>query len=116
MFVGNGSLLGTRLIAMSNPLRAEVGGIVEQMTNFELSVAPGYMDNYTGSQFLPHTEAKTLFPEAYGRLEEAKAAIKAARNRCGRAGGAPADPENMVRQRTTQGRGSSPPFFARGKN
>ena len=40
-----------------------MGGIVDQMTNFELSVAPGYMDNYTGSQFLPHTEAKTLFPE-----------------------------------------------------
>ncbi len=77
-FVGNGSLLGCRLIAMSNPLRVEVGGIVDQMTNFELSVAPGYMDNYTGSQFLPHTEAKTLFPEAHARLEEAKAAVKAA--------------------------------------
>ena len=53
---------------MSNPLGTEVGGIVDQMTNFELSVAPGYMDNYTGSQFLPHTEAKTLFPEAYGSV------------------------------------------------
>ncbi len=79
IFVGNGSLLGTRLVAMSNPLRAEVGGIVEQMTNFELSVAPGYMDNYTGSQFLPHTEAKTLFPEAYQRLVEAREVLKAAR-------------------------------------
>ncbi|MCB2192322.1 MAG: DUF4445 domain-containing protein [Deltaproteobacteria bacterium] len=79
MFVGNGSLLGARLVAMSNPMRVEVGSIVDQMTNFELSVAPGYMDNYTGSQFLPHTEAKTLFPEAYGRLEQAKAALKAAR-------------------------------------
>ncbi|MCB2228428.1 MAG: DUF4445 domain-containing protein [Desulfarculaceae bacterium] len=77
-FVGNGSLLGCRLAAMSNPLRAEVGGIVEQMTNFELSVAPGYMDNYTGSQFLPHTEANSLFPETYQRLQEAKAAVKAA--------------------------------------
>ncbi|MCF8032758.1 MAG: ASKHA domain-containing protein [Desulfarculaceae bacterium] len=77
-FVGNGSLLGCRLVAMSNPLRAEVGGIVDQMTNFELSVAPGYMDNYTGSQFLPHTEAKTLFPETYRRLNEAKAALKEA--------------------------------------
>lgn len=77
-FIGNGSLLGARLIAMSNPLRSEVGGIVDQMTNFELSVAPGYMDNYTGSMFLPHTEANTLFPEVYQRLNEAQAAIKAA--------------------------------------
>ena len=77
-FIGNGSLLGCRLAAMSNPLRGEVGDIVDKMTNFELSVAPGYMDNYTGSQFLPHTEAKTLFPDAYRRLEEAKAALKAA--------------------------------------
>jgi uncharacterized 2Fe-2S/4Fe-4S cluster protein (DUF4445 family) len=79
IFVGNGSLLGARLVAMSNPLRTEVGSIVDQMTNFELSVAPGYMDNYTGSQFLPHTEAKTLFPEAYQRLIEAREAIKVTR-------------------------------------
>ncbi len=77
-FIGNGSLLGSRLVAMSNPLRAEVSGIVDQMTNFELSVAPGYMDNYTGSLFLPHTEANTLFPEVYQRLAEAQAALKAA--------------------------------------
>ncbi|RJX36172.1 MAG: DUF4445 domain-containing protein [Desulfarculus sp.] len=78
IFVGNGSLLGARLAAMSNPLRREVGDIVDKMTNFELSVAPGYMSNYTSATFLPHTEAKTLFPETYQRLEEARAALKAA--------------------------------------
>jgi uncharacterized 2Fe-2S/4Fe-4S cluster protein (DUF4445 family) len=71
-FVGNGSLLGCRLVAMSNQLRTEVGGIVDKMTNFELSVAPGYMDNYTSSMFFPHTEGKTLFPEAWSRLQEAR--------------------------------------------
>jgi len=75
-FVGNGSLLGARLVAMSNPLRAEVGDIVEKMTNFELSVAPGYMDNYTSSLFLPHTECTRLFPNTCARLQEAKAALK----------------------------------------
>lgn len=75
-FVGNGSLLGARLACMSNSLRSEVGEIVEKMTNFELSVAPRYMDNYTGSLFLPHTEGSKLFPEVTGRLKIARQALK----------------------------------------
>jgi len=75
-FVGNGSLLGCRLVALSNDLRTEVGGIVDKMTNFELSVAPGYMDNYTSSLFLPHTEGKRLFPKTWGQLQEARSAMK----------------------------------------
>ncbi|KMY66409.1 ferredoxin [Desulfocarbo indianensis] len=75
-FVGNGSLLGARLACMSNSLRAEVGEIVEKMTNFELSVAPGYMDNYTSSLFLPHTECERLFPVICGRLKEARQALR----------------------------------------
>ncbi len=78
-FVGNGSLLGARLVALSNPLRAEVGDIVDKMTNFELSVAPGYMENYTGSLFLPHTECEKLFPNVCSRIKQAKAALKEAR-------------------------------------
>lgn len=77
-FVGNGSLLGCRLVALSNPLRAEVGAIVDQMTNFELSVAPGYMDNYMSSMFLPHTEAERLFPKVSARLAEARQALRQA--------------------------------------
>jgi uncharacterized 2Fe-2S/4Fe-4S cluster protein (DUF4445 family) len=79
-FVGNGSLLGTRLVCLSNPLREEVGGIVDACTNFELSVHPGYMDYYTSSMFLPHTEAKTQFPEVYSRIQEAKEALKKVKN------------------------------------
>ncbi|MFH1032942.1 MAG: ASKHA domain-containing protein [Pseudomonadota bacterium] len=75
-FVGNGSLLGARLVAMSNQLRTEVGDIVDKMTNFELSVAPGYMGNYTGSQFFPHTEAKQLFPRTWEQMSQAKQALK----------------------------------------
>jgi len=75
-FVGNGSLMGARLVAMSNQLRSEVGGIVDKMTNFELSVAPGYMDNYTSSLFLPHTECTALFPNTCARLGEAREALK----------------------------------------
>jgi len=75
-FVGNGSLLGARLVAMSNQLRTEVGDIVDKMTNFELSVAPGYMGNYTASLFFPHTEGNRLFPQTWARMAEARRALK----------------------------------------
>ena len=75
-FIGNGSLLGARLAALSSPLREEVTSLVERMTNFELSVAPGYMDNYTGSLFLPHTECTQLFPRTCARLKEAREALR----------------------------------------
>ena len=77
IFVGNGSLLGARLAAMSNPLRAEVGQVVDKMTNFELSVAPAYMENYTASLFLPHTETKKLFPNTFLSIQEAREALRA---------------------------------------
>lgn len=77
-FIGNGSLLGARLAALSSPLREEVTEIVDKMTNFELSVAPGYMDNYTGSLFLPHTECTQLFPETCARIKKLRAALRQA--------------------------------------
>ncbi len=75
-FVGNGSLLGARLVALSNPLRAEVAEIVDKMTHFELSVVPSYMDKYTASLFLPHTEGKRLFPQTWQRIAEARQALR----------------------------------------
>lgn len=79
-FVGNGSLLGSRLITLSNPLRSDAAMIVDKMTNFELSVHPGYMDNYTGSLFLPHTEAAKLSPETHQRIRQAREALAQAQN------------------------------------
>ncbi len=68
-FVGNGSLLGARMISLSNPMRADVGEIVSKMTNFELSEVPSYMDYYMGSLFLPHTEKK-YFPQITERIAQ----------------------------------------------
>ena len=81
IFVGNGSLLGARLVCLANQLRQEVGSIVDMTTNFELSAHPGYMDYYTGSLFLPHTEANTLFPKVYEAMNEAKQSLKKAINK-----------------------------------
>jgi len=38
-----------------------VNGIARKMTYIELNAEPGYMNEYTGSLFLPHTDIR-LFP------------------------------------------------------
>ena len=66
-FIGNGSLLGARLICLSNILRTEVKRIFNKMTNIELSENHNFMNHYIASLFLPHTDQK-LFPRVYERI------------------------------------------------
>jgi uncharacterized 2Fe-2S/4Fe-4S cluster protein (DUF4445 family) len=73
-FVGNASLLGARMCALTNQLRQEVVGVTNMMTNFELSETPSYMDNYVAALFLPHTDL-ARFPKLVQRLEERNALI-----------------------------------------
>ena len=67
-FIGNSSLLGARMSAMTNRIRLDVVDVTRKMTNFELSETPSYMDNYVASLFLPHTDIN-LFPKVRARLE-----------------------------------------------
>jgi len=67
-FIGNSSLLGARMSAMTNHIRLDVVDVTRKMTNFELSETPSYMDNYVASLFLPHTDIN-LFPKVRARLE-----------------------------------------------
>ncbi len=67
-YLGNTSLAGSTLAALSSDLWQKASDIKANMTNFELSDTPGYMDYYLASQFLPHTEAG-LFPETTARLK-----------------------------------------------
>lgn len=67
-YLGNGSLLGARMAALSNRLRHDVGEIVNMVTNFELSEVPAYMDYYMSALFLPHTERK-YFAETVKRIK-----------------------------------------------
>jgi uncharacterized 2Fe-2S/4Fe-4S cluster protein (DUF4445 family) len=60
-FVGNASLLGATLLALSREMLAEERRVAEMMTNFELSEIPGYMNQYIAALFLPHTQAE-YFP------------------------------------------------------
>ncbi|MCP4714126.1 MAG: DUF4445 domain-containing protein [Deltaproteobacteria bacterium] len=70
-FIGNGSLLGAKLISLSNELLDDGERIARKMMNVELSDDHGFMDNYMAGMFLPHTDHK-LFPEVTRRLKAGK--------------------------------------------
>lgn len=61
IFIGNGSLLGARLISFSADLLRESRRVAAMMTNLELSERVDFMTNYTAAMFLPHTDSG-LFP------------------------------------------------------
>jgi uncharacterized 2Fe-2S/4Fe-4S cluster protein (DUF4445 family) len=70
-FIGNGSLMGARMSALTNQVRRDVAEVTQKMTNFELSETPSYMDHYVSALFLPHTNME-LFPQLKARLEARK--------------------------------------------
>ena len=70
-YVGNSSLLGARMSALTNRIRQEVVGVTNMMTSFELSETPSYMDNYVAALFLPHTDTDR-FPKLKARMAERK--------------------------------------------
>jgi uncharacterized 2Fe-2S/4Fe-4S cluster protein (DUF4445 family) len=72
IFIGNGSLLGAKMSALTNRIRKDVADVLRKMTNFELSETPSYMDNYVASLFLPHTDMNK-FPKLKARLEARRA-------------------------------------------
>ncbi len=54
-YLGNSSLFGAYLILVSDRNREIVNEISNRMTYLELNTEPGYMNEYTGALFLPHT-------------------------------------------------------------
>ena len=69
VFVGNGSLLGARLMSMSKSCFLEAERIAKMMTNIELSDNNRFMEEYVAAMFLPHTNEKA-FPGVIARLNE----------------------------------------------
>ena len=61
IYLGNSSLHGACLTLLSGRNRELVKSISEKMTYVELNVDPDYMNEYTASLFLPHTDME-LFP------------------------------------------------------
>ncbi len=74
-FIGNASLLGAKMSALTNSIRHDVVEITKKMTNFELSETASYMDHYVASLFLPHTDLH-LFPKLKARLDERRKIMK----------------------------------------
>ena len=56
VFVGNSSLAGARAILLSYEAMKKTNEIAKKITYFELSVEPGYMDEYMAALFFPHTD------------------------------------------------------------
>jgi uncharacterized 2Fe-2S/4Fe-4S cluster protein (DUF4445 family) len=69
IYIGNGSLRGCKMNALTNSFRRQVSSVVKMMTNFELAETASYMDHYVAALFLPHTELN-YFPKLKQRLEE----------------------------------------------
>jgi uncharacterized 2Fe-2S/4Fe-4S cluster protein (DUF4445 family) len=67
-FVGNAAVAGARLALLGRGARRGMEELAGRMTNFELSVVPGYMDRYVSGLFLPHTDLQR-FPSVASRLE-----------------------------------------------
>ena len=72
--VGNGSLLGARLLSFSKDLLRETERIALMMTNLELSNHPTFMNEFVAAMFLPHTET-SAFPQTMARLHQMKGEI-----------------------------------------
>jgi uncharacterized 2Fe-2S/4Fe-4S cluster protein (DUF4445 family) len=71
IFVGNGSLLGARLLSFSKELLQEAERIAKSMTNIELSNNTAFMDEFVAALFLPHTDEEA-FPRVMRQLKNTK--------------------------------------------
>ena len=78
IFVGNGSLLGARLLSFSKNLLKETERIALMMTNLELSNHPTFMSEFIAAMFLPHTDV-SAFPKVMERLYRMKREIRSER-------------------------------------
>jgi len=71
IFVGNGSLLGARLLSFSKNLLKETERIALMMTNLELSNHPTFMNEFVAAMFLPHTDS-SAFPQVMKSLYQVR--------------------------------------------
>jgi len=60
-FIGNSAIAGTKMCLLSQEAMRKAEKIAGRMTYVDLSTEPEFMNNYTASLFLPHTDIN-LFP------------------------------------------------------
>ncbi len=66
--IGNGAITGANIALISRGKRKILDDIAQRITYVELNAEPSFMDQYTSSCFLPHTDL-ALFPEVQKMLE-----------------------------------------------
>ncbi|MGA3026151.1 MAG: ASKHA domain-containing protein [Bryobacteraceae bacterium] len=59
-YVANGALEGAALALLSREFGSEVEAYLRRITYVDLSDLPGYMDEFVGASFLPHTSPEML--------------------------------------------------------
>jgi len=70
-YIGNSSLMGSYMVAVSQDYRQRQLELARRMTYLELNTRPPYMDQYTGALFLPHPEMGR-FPTVAGAIRKAR--------------------------------------------
>ena len=68
-FIGNASITGAKMCLLSQEKFNEAKFVAETMTYIDLSTDSEFMNNYTASLFLPHTNLK-LFPTVKNIMEK----------------------------------------------
>lgn len=56
MYLGNSSLTGAYMVLVSRDFKKRMEDAADRMTYIDLGSEPGYMDQYTASLFIPHTD------------------------------------------------------------
>lgn len=74
-FLGNTSLLGARMVALSQEFEEKSQEIASRVTYLELARSGRFMDEYVSALFLPHTHTE-LFPSVQKLLKKEKKVTK----------------------------------------
>lgn len=70
-FLGNTSLLGARMVALSQEFEEKAQEIASRLTYLELARSGRFMDEYVSALFLPHTHVE-IFPSVLKLLKKEK--------------------------------------------
>lgn len=73
-FVGNTTIQGAKLCLLSQEAYEKVEAIANKLTNVELSVSMEFMNRYSSSLFLPHTDLNN-FPSVKKKLQNLRLPI-----------------------------------------
>jgi uncharacterized 2Fe-2S/4Fe-4S cluster protein (DUF4445 family) len=69
--IGNGAVTGANLALINRRERKTLDEIAKKIAYIELNAEPSFMDEYTSSTFLPHTDL-TLFPKVQKLIESCR--------------------------------------------